>query len=82
VQDLQTALVERAEKIEGGRTALAMRLGIPERRLALWAGGTLPVPAHIFLTLVDIVLRDDVARASQDRRQEPRNGAHEQNVTL
>jgi hypothetical protein len=32
------------------------------------------VPDAVFLQLVDIVLRDDLARSSQDRRNAPRTG--------
>ena len=65
-------VLRRAVDIEGGDAALAAKLGIGVARIGLWRMGRIPVPDAVFLQLVDIVLRDDLARSSQDRRQAPR----------
>jgi hypothetical protein len=39
----------------------------------LWLSGRATVPESVFLVAVDIVMRDDLARAAQDRRAAPRN---------
>jgi hypothetical protein len=41
--------------------------------LELWLSGRATVPEWVFLVAVDLVVRDDLARAAQDRRATPRN---------
>ena len=75
--DTQTALLHRALEIAGGEVQLAAQLGVPETRLRFWLAKKARLPDDVFLLLVDIVLRDDVARAASDRRREPRSSSIE-----
>lgn len=70
--ELQPTLLKRAIEIVGGREALCEYLGVSETRLNLWLGARVRLPDPIFLRAVDLVLQDDIARASRDRRQRPR----------
>ena len=70
--ELQPILLRRAAAITGGYAQLCEALGVSETRLALWLSGRVRLPDPIFMKAVDIVLRDDIARASHDRRQRPR----------
>jgi hypothetical protein len=70
--DLQRKLLERAAEILGGEPTLCGKLGVSPARLRLWRGKQADLPVDVFLLLVDIVLRDDVARAAEDRREQPR----------
>jgi hypothetical protein len=70
---LQQALLERAADIAGGFERLARQLGTDALRLQRWRAGELRLPESIFLRLVDIVLKDDVARALADRRRHARS---------
>lgn len=72
MQRLVPPLVERAVQIVGGVDRLAAYLEVPEHRVQFWRNGTATAPTHIVVDLVDLVLKDDVARAEQDRRREPR----------
>lgn len=40
--------------------------------MRFWRNGTATAPNHIITALVDLILKDDIARADQDRRREPR----------
>jgi len=75
VLELQPTLLRRAVEIVGGREALCEYLGVSDARLELWLGARVRLPDPIFLRAVDLVLKDDIARASHDRRQRPRDGA-------
>lgn len=66
--DLKRSVLERASEIAGGAERLSMRLGIDQHALDLWLSGRGTPPERIFLSLVDVVLEDDLARAAQDRR--------------
>jgi len=70
--EIQKALLQRAAAIEGGRASLARKLCVTEARVRCWEDRLLAMPPDVFLLLVDIVLSDDIARASQDRRTDPR----------
>jgi hypothetical protein len=72
---LQQALIERAAAIVGGQTALGRRLGTDPAQLQRWRAAQLTIPDAVFLQLVDLVLKDDVARARADRRQYARTHA-------
>jgi hypothetical protein len=72
VQLLYLTVLRRAIEIKGGEEPLAKALGVGRVRVTLWKTGRLPIPEYIFMALVDVVLRDDVTRAAQDRRQLPR----------
>lgn len=65
-------MIRRAVEICGGATALCIRLGVSEHRLLLWLEGRARLPEQVFLSLADVILEDDVARASSDRRKQPR----------
>ena len=70
--ELQPTLLRRAVEIVGGREPLCEYLGVSDSRLELWLAARVRLPDPIFLKTVDLVLRDDIARASHDRRQHPR----------
>lgn len=72
--ELQPVLLKRAAQIAGGYAQLCELLGVSETRLKLWLGGTVRLPDPIFVKAVDVVLQDDIARASHDRRHRPRDG--------
>jgi DNA-binding transcriptional regulator YdaS (Cro superfamily) len=70
--DFQTRLLERAVEICGGRDAACSRLGVSGHSLGLWIEGKARLPNAVFLKAADLVLEDDIARASSDRRRVPR----------
>ena len=72
MQRLLPHLVARAADIVAGLEQLASYLGVPEHRVRFWRNGTATAPNHIVALLVDLILKDDVARAEQDRRRAPR----------
>lgn len=65
-------MLKRAAEICGGYSVLCARLGVSEFKLRAWIEGKSPLPESAFLIAADIVLDDDVARAAQDRRTNPR----------
>ncbi len=65
-------LVQRAAEIVGGFAELCRLLGVSETRMGFWKAGRVRLPDPIFLRLVDLVLQDDIQRASNDRRQRGR----------
>ena len=69
---LHQAVIRRAASIAGGADVLARRLGVESDLLARWTEGRGTLPAWVFLRLVDIVLKDDIARALGDRREHAR----------
>jgi DNA-binding transcriptional regulator YdaS (Cro superfamily) len=73
VLQLQATLLERAAQILGGSQELCEYLGVSEARLELWQAARVRLPDPIFLRAVDLVLRDDIERASHDRRQRRRD---------
>lgn len=70
----QARLLERAIKIAGGMRPLSIRLGIEEGDLKFWSEDKASMPGRVFLSLADLILEDDIARAAQDRRNGPRLG--------
>jgi hypothetical protein len=72
LHELQTKLFRRGIEIAGGAKQLCSRLEVNEHSLQLWLEGRATAPAWIFHVLIDLVLEDDLARAAQDRRREPR----------
>jgi hypothetical protein len=72
VLDLQPILLKRAAEIAGGPLRLCEYLGISMQRLGRWQDAEERLPDDVFLMVVDMVLRDDLARARGDRRQLPR----------
>ena len=71
--DLQPILLKRAAAIAGGTACLCEYLRVLPERLDLWLAGNEQLPDDVFLVIVDLVLRDDIARATHDRRQNPRS---------
>ena len=71
-QDLRRRALERALQIVGGRTELAARLRVADYVLELWLQGRASMPASAFYEIIDVIIEDDLARASGDRRQLPR----------
>lgn len=70
--ELQVSLLNRAQQIVGGRRDLREFLGVSDECLAFWLASRVRLPDALFLKIVDLVLRDDIARASDDRRHRPR----------
>ena len=67
-RELKARLLRRACDIVGGREGLAARLGVEMHSLEFWLSGRATPPERVFMTVVDLVLEDDIARAAQDRR--------------
>jgi hypothetical protein len=74
-RELRVTVLRRAADISGGSSALQQRLNVDRHALELWLSGRATVPEWVFLLAVDLVLRDDIARATQDRRTAPRDEA-------
>jgi hypothetical protein len=56
----------KAAELIGGERALARYLKVPMAELFVWMRGATPVPDHIFLRAVDLVLNDlDVAEQAR-----------------
>jgi hypothetical protein len=70
---LRMTVLRRAADITGGSSALQQRLNVEQHALKLWLSGRATVPEWVFLLAVDLVVRDDIARATQDRRAAPRD---------
>jgi hypothetical protein len=68
----QGRLLKRAAEICGGPNALCLRMGVSEHHLRMWLEAKARLPEQMFLKATDIVLEDDIARAEQDRRNQPR----------
>jgi hypothetical protein len=71
-RELRTTVLRRAADISGGVSALQQRLRVEQHALELWLSGRATVPEWVFVQAVDLVVRDDIARAAQDRRGSPR----------
>jgi DNA-binding transcriptional regulator YdaS (Cro superfamily) len=71
-RELRISVLRRAAAIAGGNAQLRALLGVEQHALDLWLAGRATVPESVFLLAVDVILQDDVARASQDRRTSPR----------
>jgi hypothetical protein len=71
-RELRTTVLRRAADISGGAPALQQRLRVEQHALELWLSGRATVPEWVFILAVDLVVRDDIARAAQDRRGAPR----------
>lgn len=66
--ELKSRLLQRACDIAGSRERLAVRLDVEVHALEFWLSGRATPPERVFLRVVDMVLEDDIARATQDRR--------------
>jgi len=69
-RELKARLFQRACDIVGGRERLALRLDVEPHALEFWLAGRATPPDRVFMTVVDLILEDDLARARQDRRQD------------
>jgi len=74
-RELRLTVLRRAVDIAGGSAALSAALNVEQHRIELWLNGRATLPHWVFLLAVDMVLRDDIARAAQDRRSAPRQEA-------
>ena len=72
-RELRMTVLRRAMDIAGGSSALQQRLGVEQHALELWLSGRATVPEWVFMLAVDLVVRDDISRAAQDRRASPRD---------
>jgi hypothetical protein len=72
-RELRMKVLRRAVDIAGGSSALRQRLNVEDHTFELWLSGRATVPDWVFLLTVDLVVRDDIARAAQDRRTSPRD---------
>ena len=72
-RELRMTVLRRAADIAGGSSALQQRLQVEQHALELWLSGRATVPEWVFVAAVDVVVRDDIARAAQDRRAAPRD---------
>jgi hypothetical protein len=71
-RELRVTVLRRAAGIAGGSAALQHRLNVEQHALELWLSNRATMPEWVFLMAVDLVVRDDVRRAAQDRRSSPR----------
>lgn len=71
-RELRVTVLRRAAEIVGGSAALRQRLSVEQHALELWLSDRATVPDWVFLFAVDLIVRDDIARAAQDRRSTPR----------
>ena len=69
---LQGKLIARAAEIVGGMGYLCEQLGVQRSTLHLWLQRKARLPDPVFVQLADIILKDDIARAAQDRRRDVR----------
>lgn len=72
LHELQSKLIKRAIEITGDAKKLCRQLGADEHALQLWLDGRATAPSPVFQALIDLILEDDLARATQDRRSRPR----------
>jgi DNA-binding transcriptional regulator YdaS (Cro superfamily) len=73
----------RAVEILGGRSALCTRLGIGDHSMERWLQGRSRIPDGVFCQIVDVIMEDDIRRAAQDRRSQPRQeGVRESEALL
>jgi hypothetical protein len=70
--EVRLRVLRRAAEIAGSPTNLMIQLGVDQHAWELWQSGRARVPQRVFLSAVDVILRDDIARATQDRRTGPR----------
>ena len=69
---LKRKILERAAEIVGDNARLANLLEVDRHSVELWLGGRATLPPRVFHDAMEIVLQDDIARAAQDRRAQPR----------
>lgn len=69
---LKKKILERAAQIVGDNERLASLLEVDRHALELWLSGRATLPERVFTDAMELVLQDDIARAAQDRRSQPR----------
>lgn len=69
---LKKKILERAAQILGDNDRLASLLEVDRHALELWLSGRATLPERVFTDAMELVLQDDIARAAQDRRAQPR----------
>jgi hypothetical protein len=72
-RELQRRLLQRAIEIVGGKAQFCRTLGIEPHALEFWLSGRATPPQEVFFAAADLILQDDVSRASQDRRKQLRD---------
>jgi hypothetical protein len=72
VKHLQPKLLQRAVEIAGSEEKLCDRLEVERHSFKLWSEGRATAPQEVLYAVIDLILEDDLARAAQDRRQQPR----------
>lgn len=73
MRELQPKLFKRAVEIAGDAQKLCTRLHIDAHALQLWMDGRATPPSWLLHAVIDLIVDDDLARAAQDRRQQPRH---------
>jgi hypothetical protein len=72
MRELQPKLFKRAVEIAGDAQKLCGLLHIDPHALKLWSEGRATPPEGVFHAVIDLIVNDDLVRAAQDRRQQPR----------
>jgi hypothetical protein len=73
LRELQPKLFKRAVEIAGDAPKLCTKLHIDAHALRLWMDGRATPPSWVLHAVIDLIVDDDLARAAQDRRQQPRH---------
>jgi hypothetical protein len=81
MRDLQPRLFKRAVEIAGDTEKLCSRLRVEPHALQLWIEARAAPPAWVLHRVIDLILQDDLARAAQDRRQQPRSHSPAENAS-
>jgi len=55
--------LEKALRLKGGAEGLAAHIGAPVGYVRLWERGAAPIPADVFLKVVDLLFSDEAAQA-------------------
>jgi hypothetical protein len=72
VRELQPKIFKRAVEIVGDTQTLCTKLHIDAHSLQLWMEARATAPGRILQAVIDLIVDDDLARAAQDRRHQPR----------
>ena len=72
MRELQPKLFKRAVEIAGDVQKLCTKLHIDTHSLQLWMEARATAPGRILQAVIDLIVDDDLARAAQDRRHQPR----------
>lgn len=72
MRGLQPKLFRRAVEIAGDAEKLCSKLHIDAHSLQLWSEARARAPGWVLQAVIDLIVEDDLARAAQDRRQQPR----------